>query len=37
VVYPRELEMMTGVSLAQVKALYTQLETKYYECFPDQR
>ena len=29
--------MMTGVSLAQVKALYTQLETKYYECFPDQR
>lgn len=37
VVYPRELEMMTGVPLSHVKALYTQLETRYYECFPDQR
>lgn len=35
VIYPRELELMTGVPLSLVKGLYQQLETRYYECFPD--
>jgi hypothetical protein len=37
VIYPRELELMTGVPLSLVKGLYQQLETRYYECFPDQK
>lgn len=37
VIYPRELELMTGVPYPMVKALYQQLEQRYYECFPDQK
>jgi hypothetical protein len=37
VIYPRELELMTGVSYTAVKPLYHQLEQRYYECFPDQK
>ncbi len=37
IIYPRELEQMTGVAMVAVRPLYQQLEHRYYECFPDQR
>jgi hypothetical protein len=37
VIYPRELEMMTGAPLSLVKGLYQQLDQRYYDCFPDQK
>ena len=36
IIYPHEIELLTGVSLNQVKSLYQLLEQRYYECFPDQ-
>jgi hypothetical protein len=35
IIYPRELELLTGVSLPVIKHLYNQLEHRYYLCFPD--
>jgi hypothetical protein len=37
VVYPGELELMTGVSYQMVRSLFIQLETRYYDTFPDQK
>lgn len=36
-IYPKELELMTGVTFVQIKGLYQQLQHRYYECFPEQR
>lgn len=37
VIYPLEIEILTGVTYNQIKTLYQMLETRYYECFPDHK
>jgi hypothetical protein len=36
VIYPSEMETLTGTTLTQIKGIYQKLEKRYYECFPQQ-
>ena len=36
VIWPLEMELLTGTPFIAFKALYELIESRYYECFPDQ-